>query len=1563
MRNVILYLGNQSIDFKEPIEVLYNFDNDTVRNPTAVKTSYTKTISVPSTKHNDIVFGSLFRTDRVQQFADPNTMGVNYNPSKRVPFTIYADGEIYQTGYAKLDSITKEGKHKTYECSLFGGLGDFFYSLGYNDDDTKKTLADLDYGEDLGFTINQDTVLDAWNNRDSHIINFAPVYEGLPDGMSSDKILINTNGTNPLTTTRTTNDNKVYSLYNGYALGTLVNEQTQWQTRDLRSWLQRPVIRMKSIIDACANPANNGGYEVVLDGDFFNSSNPYYNDTYITLPSIASLSNEHTERIDNGISNINLHYVGNDVRLRLTTSELNSVYTGGSINVKLSVNDSTFASNAGYMSAALFNENRRNYRVIKYSSIYLQVIGCDSEWNEIADAGGDILNLTTPLTLDINGWKGIFYGNESIYGNTYNANGGNFVNVFGHFVADGSDDNFNFVTDDGKPIVLNLPQGEYAHYMLRVHSATNTNDYYNTSTTVFKQQEYQGGIIPSSEYTGFSPDIVSTGSALYYTTDALRSNSYIKQETLLGGTSSPADYLLSFCKMFGLHFVKEETEKKVYIYTRENYYTGEKVNLDNMIDRGTPIDITPLTFESKFYDFELHMEENNYATVYAKTNKLPYGVKRIDTGYEFNNVPENLLDGNVFQSAIEVLDKNPYYSTTPDNIQLNINSLWKYDLYDGDGATLEVNYPDRTINRKYINDEIANADLFSKVWLSNENSPNDGVDILLFFKGNKPTGNIDYHLSDDIVEMMSLNGEMCWLYTNSNYDINGNKIATKLSYVPQYGRYIINNAGWIDYSLDFGTPRETYVKESISNSSNIYQRYWDSYLTDLYDVDTKILECNIVADDKPNAEWLRRFYWFDNNYWVLDKISDFNISSYEPVRMKFIKVNNLDAYTDYNPIPTPTATTDYLYAALDTSIIGAYATTNLNIKSNSSWVIANYPNWVNISTIAGSGDEVIALNVDNNLTGAERTGIIAITGASVVELQITQQRSEQGIYCAPDVLLLNSNTHNIPVEITFIDKGIADDVDVDIKVEGITQSEDIIKVDEIVWDGIEGKTNIIIPRNSGDSVNHCEIVFYKQGDNTIKDSVKIDQLFDINENESGGSVEIELWYNNDITAWSNNDWIATSAETVDNITTITLTISSGNPNEYREGTVYTRSDGGNPDIFVSQGVKLGNYWYLSGDTIYTNYPAVGMQEVCAFGSGASYEGISVIDNLASTSSVDALSANQGRLLDESKQDTLESGVNIKTINNQSILGSGNIDIQGGTGSSYTAGSNIDITNNVISVTGITSFTGITNQDVLNALGYTPYNASNPAGFVTTDTTYTAGDGISITGANNTISVTASSLSYWNKTGNTIGTQYNVVSDGEISAFGSGASYEGISVVDNLNSTSSVDALSANMGHYLKDYVDAHSGTSYTAGNHIDITNNRISVSEDLPYLPISGGNETGYVQFQEGLGLANNKAFYVATTGGTGCNAYFMTNQNELVYGLDTVTLGIPVYIDGNILRFRVNSGGTKTELVTINNSGLISQGEVCAFGGATGNTLLQDLYDEIQSLKQRVTDLENDQQ
>lgn len=71
-----------------------------------------------------------------------------------------------------------------------------------------------------------------------------------------------------------------------------------------------------------------------------------------------------------------------------------------------------------------------------------------------------------------------------------------------------------------------------------------------------------------------------------------------------------------------------------------------------------------------------------------------------------------------------------------------------------------------------------------------------------------------------------------------------------------------------------------------------------------------------------------------------------------------------------------------------------------------------------------------------------------------------------------------------------------------------------------------------------------------------------------------------------------------------------------------------------------------------------------------------------------------------------KQATLISGTNIKTINNTSILGSGNIDIQGG--STYTAGTGIDITNDVISVTSPTLINRATGSNSIVIFGYDSY---------------------------------------------------------------------------------------------------------------------------------------------------------------------------------------------------------------------------------------------------------------
>ena len=84
-------------------------------------------------------------------------------------------------------------------------------------------------------------------------------------------------------------------------------------------------------------------------------------------------------------------------------------------------------------------------------------------------------------------------------------------------------------------------------------------------------------------------------------------------------------------------------------------------------------------------------------------------------------------------------------------------------------------------------------------------------------------------------------------------------------------------------------------------------------------------------------------------------------------------------------------------------------------------------------------------------------------------------------------------------------------------------------------------------------------------------------------------------------------------------------------------TGYTFNQGDATVINNGGGGGVGtNYWTLENNSmISTPYNVVGYEDVSAYGNG-SFSGfsLSVIDNLNSTSTTDALSANQGRVLKE-----------------------------------------------------------------------------------------------------------------------------------------------------------------------------------------------------------------------------------------------------------------------------------------------------------------------------------------
>ena len=251
-------------------------------------------------------------------------------------------------------------------------------------------------------------------------------------------------------------------------------------------------------------------------------------------------------------------------------------------------------------------------------------------------------------------------------------------------------------------------------------------------------------------------------------------------------------------------------------------------------------------------------------------------------------------------------------------------------------------------------------------------------------------------------------------------------------------------------------------------------------------------------------------------------------------------------------------------------------------------------------------------------------------------------------------------------------------------------------------------------------------------------------------------------------------------------------------------------------------------------------------------------------------------------LHNTKQDILVSGTNIKTINNESILGSGNIVIQGGGGGSYTAGANINIsTDNVISVTGITiptSNTAFTNDAGFVNSGEVETQITNKGyitGYTETDPVFQASAASGITSQNITnwnAKLDSSALNPYYTSAQT-DTAINNATSGKQDTLVSGTN------IKTINNQSL-------LGSGNIEIQGGSGGSSYTAGNNIDITNDVISVT-GLATINGSAITEGGNIVIQGGSGGGSNiieitQAEYDALTAYTEDAIYVITDSQAI---------------------------------------------------------------------------------
>lgn len=947
MTDIRLIINGYEADLTEAPEILFTYNVDDLTNPTVVKNSYAKSLTLKGTANNLDLFGNIWHLERVQSY-------YNFNPSKKAPFTITVNGEIYQTGYCKLTEVHTNGNDIEFVLDLFGGLGSFFYSLMYSNSDDpgeaeKRKLSDLHFhywdsstpsSQELDFTINRQFVSSAWsqietNDRDSifHTINFAPAYNGVPEDFDADKVLLytdtldrsykpgyrpNRNKQSGITTTQYS-DGVNYSTYQGFVLAELPVEKTEDEMRDYRSWLQRPVLRVKDVIEAICAPENNNGYTVDLDSDFFTSDNPYWEKSYVTLPKLSAMDYIASSQDSQSYTALTNTMTRMPLREYYKQQNWISIYptpsSGDSYNLTLDCDMLLKLSSSGSFTTAEtinFCANSENTMTYYAGAIELQLVAYNSAGRAVA--GSPCLHLTSPYGHRRSGRdstvaiipKPSDFDFTPEWGNTFME-----VNS-AYFDYDGSNWKLN------TPISLTVkgvPAGATVKLVAtKVYRSGNTRD--EDSVNVF-QPYYDGGRISfykgqmeNFEYANLKANITRSSG------ESIRSGSKFTKANLLNTDYTPADFLLSYCKLFGLFFLKDPVEDKISILTRKNFFQRDEViDLSADIDRGQTLQMKPLVFNAKWYNWGLEGEESVFSKTYYDNYGSYYGSQRVNTGYNFDGNEVKVFTDNIFKSAVECLERDDDYAYYGNDKAMRpwMTNGFTYNLYNaGDTEdTVEIKFPSTT--RKGFESyrpELADYDLFTKVQLHGEDGdPNDGSGVLLFYDGetelkSSTNDSLYYYLSDDTAIMAELNeGTPCWLYTPTGNDDNGTPIVTTLTSLPHFSRYLINKeSGVITRSWDFGEPQQLFIPwAKTSPDSTIYNNFWKTYIRDLYDIDTRVLTAYVDFKGRPTHEFLRKFFWFDNCYWRITKITDYDVAKPETSMVDFVKVADLSDYSSDTP--------------------------------------------------------------------------------------------------------------------------------------------------------------------------------------------------------------------------------------------------------------------------------------------------------------------------------------------------------------------------------------------------------------------------------------------------------------------------------------------------------------------------------------------------------------------------------------------------------------------------------------------------------------------------------------
>lgn len=180
------------------------------------------------------------------------------------------------------------------------------------------------------------------------------------------------------------------------------------------------------------------------------------------------------------------------------------------------------------------------------------------------------------------------------------------------------------------------------------------------------------------------------------------------------------------------------------------------------------------------------------------------------------------------------------------------------------------------------------------------------------------------------------------------------------------------------FDLNFGVPYQVYYTPIKYTGNNLYNKYWKDYIEQISDKDSKIFSGYFLLNewDIQNLDF-RDTYFFENEYWRLNKIIDYDRINNQPTKCEFIKLKTLPPFENDNGVDINGGTKEI---NLDTPApTGRVATTFNNNQIADGAIVSGRNN------IVQSGEGVI-VSGDSNVVGAGSKNISVLASSGVTVL-------------------------------------------------------------------------------------------------------------------------------------------------------------------------------------------------------------------------------------------------------------------------------------------------------------------------------------------------------------------------------------------------------------------------------------------------------------------------------------------------------------------------------------------------------------------------------------------------